>query len=284
LLRREQLVSRRVYYYGEEYKQTGLTEGKRMDLNLQGKRVIVSGGSRGIGLAIVQKFLQEGAQVAFFARGQEGVDEALSSLNALGNVTAAAIDAADHEAVKSWVASSAQAMGGIDIVINNTSASASVEWNDEAWRNSFDVDLMSAVCMNESALPYLEKSDCAAILQVATVTAFEHHHMSVCPSYGAIKAATVNYAAQLAQNWGEKGIRSNSVSPGPIFIEGGAWHGIKENYFDLYERDRLAHPEQRMGSAEEVANVAVFTCSPAASWVNGENIVVDGGFTNRVGF
>ena len=255
-----------------------------MDLNLQGKRVIVSGGSRGIGLAIVTRFLEEGAQVAFFARGQNGVDQALAQSRGRGQVFGDTVDAADHEAVRAWIASAAQHLGGIDIVINNTSASASVDWNDEAWRNSFNVDLMAAVTMNESALPYLEKSGGAAILQVATVTAFEHHHMSVCPSYGAIKAATVNYSAQLAQNWGGKGIRSNSVSPGPIYIEGGAWHGIKDNYYELYERDRLAHPEQRLGSAEEVANVAVFICSPAASWVNGENVVVDGGFTNRVGF
>ena len=120
--------------------------------------------------------------------------------------------------------------------------------------------------------------------EVATVTASEHHDTSVCPSYGAIKAATVNHAAQLAQNWGDKGIRSNSISPGPIYIEGGAWHGIKENYFELYERDRLAHPGKRLGRAEEVANVAVFVCSPAASWVNGEDVVVDGGFTKKVGF
>jgi NAD(P)-dependent dehydrogenase (short-subunit alcohol dehydrogenase family) len=175
-------------------------------------------------------------------------------------------------------------LGGIDIVINNTSASASVEWTVEAWRNSFEVDLMGAVAMNETALPWLEASSAAAILQIATVTAFEHHDMSVCPSYGAIKAATVNYAAQLAQNWGGKGIRSNSVSPGPIYIEGGAWQHIKEHYFHLYERDRLAHPSGRLGSAEEVANVAVFVCSPAASWINGENVVVDGGFTKSVGF
>jgi NAD(P)-dependent dehydrogenase (short-subunit alcohol dehydrogenase family) len=138
--------------------------------------------------------------------------------------------------------------------------------------------------MNEAALPFLEASDAAAILQIATITAFEHHDMPVCPSYGAIKAATINHAAQLAQQWGAKGIRSNSVSPGPIYIEGGAWNMIKDNYFDLYERDRLAHPSGRMGSAEEVANVAVFVCSPAASWVSGENVVVDGGFTKSVGF
>ena len=255
-----------------------------MNLDLEGKRVILSGGSRGIGLAIAAQFLEEGAHVAFFARGEAGVHKALAQLGGKGEVYGDVVDAGDHDAVRAWVERTALRRGGIDIVINNTSASASVEWTQEAWRNSFNVDLMAAVTMNESALPYLEQSDAAAVLQVATVTAFEHHDMSVCPSYGAIKAATINYAAQLAQNWGDKGIRSNSVSPGPIYIKDGAWHGIKEQYFDLYERDRLAHPSGRLGSADEVANVAVFICSGAASWINGENVVVDGGFTNRVGF
>ena len=255
-----------------------------MNLNLNGKRVILSGGSRGIGLAIAARFLEEGANVAFFARGEAGVQAALEELGSKGEFYGDSVDAADTEAVRAWVLKAAQQLGGVDIVINNTSASASIEWNDEAWRNSFNVDLMAAVTMNETALPFLEESDAAAVLQVATVTAFEHHDLSVCPSYGAIKAATVNYSAQLAQNWGDKGIRSNSVSPGPIFIEGGAWDGIKQNYFDLYERDRLAHPSERLGSAEEVANVAVFVCSGAASWINGENVVVDGGFTKRVSF
>ena len=255
-----------------------------MDLELTGKAVILSGGSRGIGLAIARKFLREGARVAFFARGDEGVQQALGELSSLGEVHGAAVDSADHTAVRQWVERAAQQLGGIDIVVNNTSASASIEWNEAAWRHSFEVDLLGAVTVVDAALPWLEQSAAAAVLQVATVTAFEHHDMSVCPSYGAIKAATVNHAAQLAQNWGDKGIRSNSISPGPIFIEGGAWDGIKQNYFDLYERDRLAHPAQRMGSADEVANVAVFVCSPAASWINGENVVVDGGFTKRVGF
>lgn len=255
-----------------------------MDLQLSGKRVILSGGSRGIGLAIAGRFLEEGASVAFFARDEAGVHKALQELGDKGKVYGHSVDAADTESVRAWVVEAAKQLGGIDIVINNTSASASIEWTDEAWHNSFNVDLMAAVTMNETALPFLEQSDAAAVLQVATVTAFEHHDLSVCPSYGAIKAATVNYSAQLAQNWGDKGIRSNSVSPGPIYIEGGAWHGIKENYFDLYERDRLAHPTERLGTADEVANVAVFICSGAASWINGENVVVDGGFTKRVSF
>lgn len=255
-----------------------------MELGLKGKRVIISGASRGIGLAIAEQFLDEGAVVAFFARGEQDVVAAQAKLNRKGIAYGSALDGADHGALRSWVAEAAQQLGGIDIVINNTSASASVEWTEDAWRKSFEIDLMGAVVINTAALPWLEASDAAAVLQIATVTAFEHHDMSVCPSYGAIKAATINHAAQLAQNWGDKGIRSNSLSPGPIYIEGGAWQGIKENYFELYERDRLAHPMGRLGSAEEVANVAAFVCSPAASWVNGENVVVDGGFTKRVGF
>ena len=218
-----------------------------MDLNLNGKRVILSGGSRGIGLAIAARFLEEGANVAFFARGEAGVQAALEELGSKGEFYGDSVDAADTEAVRAWVLKAAQQLGGVDIVINNTSASASIEWTDEAWHKSFNVDLMAAVTMNETALPFLEESSAAAILQVATVTSFEHHDMSVCPSYGAIKAAAVNYSAQLAQNWGEKNIRANSVSPGPIYIEGGAWHGIKEQYFDLYERDRLDDPKNGSG-------------------------------------
>ncbi|NND69923.1 MAG: SDR family oxidoreductase [Halioglobus sp.] len=255
-----------------------------MDLGLSGKRVIISGGSRGIGLAIARRFLKEGAAVAFFARGQDGVAAAVKELGELGTVYGATLDAADHTALRAWVAEAAGQLGGIDIVVNNTSASASIEWNEEAWHNSFNVDLMSAVIMSDAALPHLETSDAACVLQIATVTAGEHHDMSACPSYGAIKAAAVNNAAQLAQNWGNKGIRSNSISPGPIFFEDGPWDFIKQNYFELYERDRLAHPMQRMGTAEEVANVTVFVGSPAASWINGENVVVDGAFTKRVGF
>ena len=255
-----------------------------MELGLQGKRVIISGASRGIGQAIAAAFLEEGAAVAFFARGSDGVESAVEALSARGVVHGSSLDASDRDAVRAWVIESADKLGGIDIVVNNASASASVEWTEEAWRQSFEVDMMSAVIMVTAALPWLEASDAAAVLQVATVTAAEHHDMSACPSYGAIKAAAVNHAAQLAQNWGDKGIRSNSISPGPIYFEGGPWQFIKENYFDLYERDRLAHPNGRMGSPEEVARVAVFVCSPAASWINGENVVVDGGFTKGVGF
>lgn len=255
-----------------------------MDLQLKGKKALVSGGSRGIGLAIVEKLLEEGADVAFFARGEEGVKAAVDALSNQGTIYGDSVDAANYDEVVNWVNSAAERLGGIDIVISNTSASSSLESTPEAWKNNFDVDLMAAVAMADTAFPYLQKSEAAAILQIATVTAFEHHDVPICPSYGALKAATVNHAAQLAQRWGDEGIRSNTVSPGPIFIEGGAWDQIKEHYTELYERELLDHPSGRLGTAEEVANVAVFVCSPAASWMNGANVVVDGGFTKSVGF
>jgi len=255
-----------------------------MDLGLKGKKAIISGGSRGIGLAIADKFLEEGAEVGFFARGADGVAAAVEQLSKKGRVFGDAVDAADFDGVKAWVKKTGEALGGIDIVVNNASASAMMDWEKQSWQNNFDTDFMSAVAMMDAAKPFLDKSDAAAVLQIATITAIEHHDMPISPSYGAMKAATINLAAQMAQRWGAEGIRSNAVSPGPIFIEGGAWNNIKDNMFELYERDRLDHPSARLGKAEEVANVAVFLCSPAASWVTGANVVVDGGFTKRVGF
>lgn len=255
-----------------------------MELQLAGKKALVSGGSRGIGKAIVEKLLEEGAEVIFFARNPQGVAATVKELSSKGKVMGDSVDASDYEAVVNWVNSAAERLNGIDIVISNTSGSSSVESTPEAWKTNFDVDLMAAVALAETAYPYLKQSNAAAIIQIATITAFEHHDVPVCPSYGALKAATVNHTAQLAQRWGGDGIRSNTVSPGPIFIEGGAWDNVKQNLFELYERDRLDHPSGRLGTAEEVANVTVFLCSPAASWMNGANVVVDGGFTKSVGF
>jgi 3-oxoacyl-[acyl-carrier protein] reductase len=99
-----------------------------------------------------------------------------------------------------------------------------------------------------------------------------------------MKAATINYVAQLAQQWGPDGIRANTVSPGPIFIPGRRWQGISERHPDIYERDRDRRPSKRMGTADEVATIVTVLASPIASWVTGQNIVVDGGYTKRVGF
>ena len=255
-----------------------------MDTQLKGKRALVSGASRGIGRAIAEKFLEEGASVAICARGQESLDETVETLSKYGNIIGAVCDVADYDAVTAWVNDAAKKLGGIDSIVSNVSASAQMEPGPDGWRANFEADLMSAVAMVEAATPFLEESDVASIVQIATITAFEYHDMPVTASYGALKAATINHISQIAQKLGAKGIRANVVSPGPILIEGGPWDMIKENMTPLYERDRDQHPSKRMGTDKEVANVAVFLASPLASWVTGANVPVDGGFTKGVHF
>ena len=99
-------------------------------------------------------------------------------------------------------------------------------------------------------------------MQIATITAIEHHDVPINPSYRASKAATINLIAQLAQRWGAEGIRANTVSPGPILIEKGRWDDIRGRRPEIYERDRRMHPQQRMGTGDEIADVVAFLASP----------------------
>lgn len=255
-----------------------------MDLQLGGKRALVAGGSKGIGRACAQRLLEEGASVAFYARGQEAIDKTVDELGRIGTVFGTSVDGADYDAVTRWADLAAGQLGGIDIVVNNTTASGQLEWGRQAYINNFDVDLMSCVALNDAALPYFRAAGGGAIVQIATITALEHHAMPISPSYGAMKAATINMTAQLAQRWGPDNIRANCVSPGPIQFPGGVWDSIEHEYPDYYRRDRAQHPTQRMGTDYEVADVVVFLASPRAAWVNGANVVVDGGFTKRVGY
>lgn len=264
-----------------------------MDLGLQGLRAVVSGGSKGIGLEIARRLLEEGASVSIAARHEEGLKAALEELKHLGPVNGAALDVADRDKVFDWIREAGEEFGGIDIVIPNASATGGIPKSPEGWKMSFDVDMMGSVNMVDAAMPLLENSSYPAIVKIATITAIEHHAFPANPSYGAMKAASLNYIAQLAQFLGAQGIRANAVSPGPIFIEGGVWDWIKGNMTEFYERDVAAHALTRkagplkdhpMGSAPEVADAAVFLASPRASWITGENLVVDGGFTKRVAF
>ena len=255
-----------------------------MDLGLNGARAVISGGSQGIGLAVAKELLREGASVAIAARRKEGVDAAVAELSALGTAIGQVCDVSDYEATTKWMQDAGSALGGIDIVVHNATASGQPGQGPEPWNQNFAIDVMGMVGMSEGALTFLEQSDRAALVQIATITGIEHHDVPISPSYGAMKAASIRHMAQLAQTWGPKGIRANSVSPGPIFIEGGVWNMIKDNATALYERDRDFHPTKRMGSAEEVARVVTFLASPAASWVNGANVRVDGAFTRGVNF
>lgn len=259
-----------------------------MDLHLDGRRVLITGGSRGIGRAVAHRMLAEGATVSLCARNPEGVETVLAGLREAhpgAVVSGAAVDVGDHDALAAWVDASAAAMGGVDIVVSNASALGGPPDTVDKWRRTLEVDVLSAVTMVDRALPHLEASDAAAVVQLGTITAVEYHgYPGGSRAYGALKAALVNWVAQLAIELAPKGIRANAVSPGPIHIDDGSWGFIQRRLPDYYEENRAHHPMGRLGTAEEVANVVAFLASPAASWVTGENVVVDGGFTRRVAF
>jgi 3-oxoacyl-[acyl-carrier protein] reductase len=251
-----------------------------MDLQLKGLNALVTGGTKGIGRAIAETLAAEGANVAICARHEDGVKAALPELSRHGGkVIGAAVDVGDGPALKSWVADAAGQLGGIDIVIANVSALAI--GNDEAgWQSGFNVDMMGTVRLVDAAMPWLEKSKHAAIVTISSVSAREIDFAA--GPYGAFKAAIVHYTQGLAFQLAAKGIRANTVSPGNTYFEGGVWQQIEQGNPKLYADALALNPTGRMGKPQEMANGAVFLASPAASFITGTNLIVDGALTRGV--
>lgn len=251
-----------------------------MDLRLQGLNAVVTGGTKGIGRAIVETLLAEGARVAFCARHGAEVAQVQAELSAGGaKVRGHALDVSDGDALKAWVAEVNGEFGGIDIVIANVSALA-ISHDEAAWRNGFEVDLMGTVRLVDAAMPSLEKSAHAALVTIASVSAREIDFAS--GPYGAFKAAIVHYTQGLAFHLAGKGIRANSVSPGNTYFPGGVWTQIETDNPKLFAEALALNPTGRMGTPQEMANAAVFLASPAASFITGTNLVVDGALTRGV--
>jgi 3-oxoacyl-[acyl-carrier protein] reductase len=250
-----------------------------MDLGLKGKKVVITGGSRGIGRAIATLMIAEGADVAICARNEEEVNAAVADLSTSGKAIGAAVDVADKAALQSWITSAAEELGGIDILVPNVSAGGG-QMDEKGWRANLEVDILGTTNAIEAAMPSLQASEAASITIIGTTAAVEDF---LGPqTYNAMKAALIVHSQGLAQALAGSGVRVNCVSPGPIMIEGGAWDFIKNNMADIYNGTLANQPSGRMGSAPEVANAVGFLASPAASWVTGVNLVVDGGFTKRV--
>ena len=248
-----------------------------MDLQLAGRRALVTGGTRGIGRAVVETLLAEGASVAFCARDVAEVESTTAALG--GDIEGTVLDVADADGVRRWVAASEARFGGIDIVVSNVSALAIPDTEDN-WAASFNVDLMAAVHLVTAALPHLQASGVGSIVTVASVSAREIDFAA--GPYGTFKAALVHWTQGLAFQLAGKGVRANSVSPGNTFFEGGVWDTIKSDLPALYAEALAMNPTGRMGTPQEMARAIVFLASPASSFTSGTNLVVDGALTRGV--
>jgi NAD(P)-dependent dehydrogenase (short-subunit alcohol dehydrogenase family) len=249
-----------------------------VDLQLAGKKVLVTGGTRGIGRATVEAFVQEGAAVAFCARDGDQVKATEAALtNAFGFVQ----DVGDGAGLAAWVEEAARRLGGIDVVVSNVSALALPDTEDN-WAASLNVDVMGTVRLVNAAMPYLEASEAASIVTVSSVSGREIDFAS--GPYGTAKAALVHYTQGLAYQLAGKGIRANTVSPGNTFFAGGVWEAIKDGDPDLYAHALGLNPTGRMGSPAEMAAAIVFLASPVSSFTSGTNLVVDGALTRGVQF
>jgi NAD(P)-dependent dehydrogenase (short-subunit alcohol dehydrogenase family) len=250
-----------------------------MDLQLNGTRVLVTGGTRGIGRAIVAAFLDEGATVGFCARDPEEVAATRQALQDRGRVTGSVLDVGDAEALAAWVEESATAFGGLDVVVANVSALA-IPDSEENWQASLNVDLMHTVRLVRAAMPHLERSEAASIIAISSVSGRESDFAS--GPYGTAKTAIVGYINGLALQLAQQGIRANTVSPGNTYFEGGVWAGIESGDPDLYQTAVGLNPTGHMGTPEEVAGPVVFLASPKARRVSGTNLVVDGALTRGI--
>jgi 3-oxoacyl-[acyl-carrier protein] reductase len=253
-----------------------------MDLGLAGRKALVTGGTRGIGRAILEILADEGANIALCARNEQEVSDTVAAFTRKGvRATGRAVDVADGPALTQWVSDAAAELGGLDIVVSNVSALAIVQ-DEASWQAEFGTDMMGTVRAVNAAMPFLEQSTAASIVVISSVSGREIDFAA--GPYGVFKAALIHYAKGLSYQLAAKNIRVNTVSPGNTYFPGGVWEKIEHGNPSLF-RDALAlNPTGRMARPQEVARAVVFLASPAASFVTGTNLVVDGALTRGVQF
>ncbi|RDW59672.1 3-ketoacyl-ACP reductase like protein [Coleophoma cylindrospora] len=252
-----------------------------MQLGLNDKVIVVTGGTKGIGRAIVEAFLAEGAEVHFCSRTESDVKSAQSALQSAGKAFGAVVDVSKPEQVAGWIKKVAESGNGIDVVVPNVSA-LNMSNTADGWKSAFDIDMMGTFSLVDAALPSLEKTK-GNIVTISSVSGKEIDFTAPSP-YGSFKAALIHYTAQLARTLAPKGIRANTVSPGNIYIADGVWGNVERGNPELFKSQFEKNPFGRMGKAEEIANAVVFLASEKASFISGTNLVVDGALCNGVQF
>ncbi len=240
-------------------------------MELLGKRVVVAGGSRGIGRAIAIACAAQGAQVSICARGEAALAEAKLA-GKLAHTSSCDLSKLDQ--IEAYIAEAASVLGGIDVLVNNATGYGPTD-DEASWEANLQVDLMGLVRASRFAVPHLKVSSGAAIINIASGSGLNPSVRS--PAYGAAKAAVIHYTRTQAAALIRSGIRVNCVAPGSIEFKDGVWDRRKRDEPDLYNATLANCPMGRMGTPEEVAEVVVFLASPRASWVTAQVISVNGG-------
>ena len=250
-----------------------------MDLQLQGKTALVTGATKGIGRAIIETLSDDGCNIALCARNEEEVNATVEAISAKGvKAFGRSVDAMDGDALKGFIDDAAADLGGLNILVNNVTGGNAP--GDEGWINQFNGNVLASVHGVEAAVPHMESAGDGSIIMISSTAALEKF-MNAGP-YNAMKAAVIQYSGALAHELAPKGIRVNTVSPGPIFIEGGSWDMIKQHMEAMYEATLAQIPLGRMGTADEIAAQVALLASPRAGFTTGTNVVIDGSMTQRI--
>jgi 3-oxoacyl-[acyl-carrier protein] reductase len=237
-----------------------------MNLNLKGCTALVSGATKGIGRAIALEFASEGCNVAVCARSESDVAAMVETLRGVGvGAFGMAVDVCNSDSVKNFVDSTASKFGGLDIVVSNVSA-ATGDWN-----KMFQTDLLGATRLFDSALPHFKKSSKASFTAISSRAAYTSGG-----AYSAIKCALMSYVKSLSWDYAPIGIRANTVSPGDIYFKDGFWDRVEQTMPNVWAEAQVRNRMGRLGRPEEVASAVVFLSSPAASFISGANLRVDG--------